>query len=136
MKKYIKTTLVFAGIWFCAALVNGLLSGVSIILLETDSNANPGTLGLAIIFSFVFSAPVVGFIWLITVIAQVTNKKGNELFRFVLNAAFFTACTVAIIFINTLGTEFMKARYAAACCIVVSALAATLIFRNQIKSYE
>lgn len=136
MNKYIKTTLVFAGVWFTAALINGLLSGISIIFLDKAANANPGTLALSVIFSFVFSAPVVGLVWFITLMGQVANKRGDELFQFALGTAFICACIAALIFINTIGTEFMKARYVAALCIIISALAAVLIFRKQIKINE
>lgn len=136
MNKYIKIIGVFIGVWFVAAIINGMLSGLSIALLEAGSNANPGTVALSVIFSFVFSVPVVGFVWVVTVIAQSADKTGNELFQLVLRTAFFTACVAAIVFINTLGREFLEARYAVGCSIVVSALAAILLFRNQIKTYE
>jgi hypothetical protein len=136
MIKYIKTTLIFAGVWFIAALINGLLSGLSIMLLDASSYANPGTLALSVIFSFVFSVPVVGLVWFVTLMAQVVNKNGNDLFYFALGTAFICACVAALVFINTFGSEFMKARYAAALCIVISALAAVLMFRKQIKTNE
>lgn len=136
MNKYIKTTLIFAGVWFFAALINGLLSGLSIIFLDKAANANPGTLALSVIFSFVFSAPVVGLVWFITLMGQVAGKKGGELFQFALGAAFICACAAALIFINTIGTEFMKARYVAGLCIILSALTAVLMFRKQIKTNE
>lgn len=124
------------GVWCTSAIINGLLSGISIVLLETGSNANPALAGLSVIFSFVFSVPAVGFVWFVTVIAQALDRKGSELFQLVLRTAFFTACLAAVFFINTMGTEFLKARYAVACSIVVSALAAILLFRNQLKTYE
>jgi len=137
MNKYIKTTLIFAGIWFMAALLNGLLSGILILLLERNwMNKEMSALPLAVIFSFVFSAPVVGFVWFIVLMAQVTGKQGNELFQFALGAAFICALAAALIFIYTLGTEFMKARFIAALFIIISALAAVLMFRKQIKTYE
>ncbi|MFM6926012.1 MAG: hypothetical protein ACKOU7_10965 [Ferruginibacter sp.] len=134
MNKYIKTTLIFAGVWFISALINGLLSGISIIFLDTAPNVNPGTLALSVIFFFVFSAPVVGLVWFITLMAQVADKKENELFQFALGTAFICACAAAFIFINTIGKEFMKARYVAALSIIVSALTAVLMFRKQIKA--
>jgi len=136
MNKYIKTTLIFAGIWFIAALINGLLSGLSIIFLDAAENANPGTLALSVIFSFVFSAPVVGLVWFITLMRQIADKKGDALFQFALSTAFICAFVAALIYTYTIGKEFMKARYVVACCIVISALAAVLMFRKQIKTNE
>ena len=136
MNKYINTTLIFAGVWFIAALINGLLSGISIIVLDTTANANIGTLGLSVIFSFVFSAPLVGLVWFIALMVQLSDKKGNELFQFILGTAFICAVAAGLIFFYTLGTEFMKARFVVALSIIVSALAAILVFRKQIKTNE
>ena len=137
MNKYLKTTLIFVGVWFIAALLNGLLSGISIMLIDSNSmNEGMGTLPLAVVFSFVFSAPVVGLVWFIVLMAQVAGKQGNQLFQFALGTAFFCAIAAALIFIYTLGTEFMQARFAVACCIIISALAAVLMFRKQIKTNE
>ena len=137
MNKYIKTTLIFAGVWFIAALLNGLLSGISIMLLENNwMNKEMSTLPLAVVFSFVFSAPVVGLVWFIVLMAQVNHKKGSALFQFALGTAFICALVAALIFIYTLGTDFMNARFVSALSIIVSALAAILLFRKQIKTNE
>jgi predicted membrane-bound spermidine synthase len=53
-----------------------------------------------------------------------------------LGTAFFCAIAAALIFIYTLGMEFMKARFVAALCIIISALIAVLMFRKQIKTNE
>lgn len=134
MNKYIKTTLIFAGVWFIAALSNGLLSGISIIILDTSANTNAGTLALSIIFSFVFSVPLVGLVWFITLMAQATDKHGNDLFQFVLRTALFCSAAGGITFIYTLGTEFKNARFPVALSIIISALASVLFFRKQIKT--
>lgn len=64
MKKLIKTTLIFLGIWTIASLLNGLLSGISIMVLDKSwLNSGAGTLALSIVLSFVFSAPIVGLVW-------------------------------------------------------------------------
>lgn len=137
MNKYIKTTLIFAGVWFMAALLNGLLSGICIMLLERNwMNKDMSTLPLAVVFSFVFSAPVVGLVWFIVLMAQVADKKGNELFQFALGTAFICAMAAALIFIYTLGAEFLNARFVAAFSIIISALIAVLMFRKQIKTNE
>ena len=135
MYKYLKTTGIFFGVWFLASLLNGLLSGVSIALLESKSlNEAAGKLFLSIAFSFLFSAPLVAFVWFATVIAQLADKKGDSLFQFVLGAAFFCSMAGALLFACTLGTEFSKARYVAGLCIIISAMASVLFFRKQIKA--
>lgn len=137
MNKYLQTTAVFIGIWFIAAFLNGLLSSIAIIVLEqTYTKMGESTLAMAIIFSFVFSIPVVGFVWFISLIALANGETGNHYFQFVLAASFCCAIAAGIIFILTMDTEFMHARFAVALCIVVSALAAVFLFRKQIKNNE
>ncbi len=137
MNKYIKTTLVFIGVWFIASLLNGLLSGISILLMDSYwAHEGPGSLGLSIVFSFVFSVPLVGLVWFITLMAQATDKKGNDLFQFVLGTALFCSTAGGLLFIYTLGTEFKTARFFIALSIIISALTSVLFFRKQIKTNE
>ena len=134
MNKYIKTTIVFIGIWFTAALLNGLLSGITITVIENSSlKAYMGNIFLSVIFSFVFSMPLVGLVWFVTIINQFLEKKGHELLQVVLGTALMCALIGAILFINTLGTEFRNARYIVGLCICISAMTSILIFRKQIK---
>ena len=80
MNKYLKTTLIFAGIWFTASVLNGVLSGISILVLDSGDMYNgAGELGLSVIFSFVFSVPMVGLVWFITLMGQAADKKGSDL---------------------------------------------------------
>jgi MFS family permease len=123
------------GVWFTESLLNGLLSAISILVLNSgDMNNDTGILGLSVIFSFVFSVPLVGLVWFITLMGQVADKKGNDLLQFVLGTALFCSAGGALIFIFTLGTEFKDARLLLGLCIIVSALASVLFFRKQIKS--
>jgi len=137
MNKYLKTTLIFAGIWFTASLLNGVLSGISILVLDSGGmNNGAGTLGLSVIFSFVFSVPMVGLVWFIALMGQVTDKKGNDLLQFVLRTALFCSAAGALLFMFTIGTEFKNARVVVGLCIIVSALTSVLLFRKQIKTNE
>ena len=137
MNKYLKTTLIFTGIWFAASLLNGVLSGISILVLDSgDMNNGAGSFGLSVIFSFVFSVPMVGLVWFITLIGQAADKKGNELLQLALGTALFCSVGGALVFIYTIGTEFKDARFVVGFCIIVSALASVLLFRKQIKTNE
>jgi hypothetical protein len=137
MNKYLKTTLIFIGIWFIASLLNGVLSGISILALDSNlKQEGPAPLGLSIIFSFVFSVPTVGLVWFITLIAQASEKKGNDLLQFVLRTALFCSAAGGLFFIYTLGAEFKNARFLIALSIIVSALTSVLFFRKQIKTNE
>jgi hypothetical protein len=137
MNKYLKTTLVFAGIWFSASILNGVLSGISILVLDSwNMYKGAGALGLSVIFSFVFSVPMVGLVWFITLMGQITGKKGNELLQFVIRTALFCSAAGGLIFIYTIGTEFTNARLVVGLCIIFSALTSVLLFRKQIKTNE
>jgi hypothetical protein len=137
MNKYLRTSLIFAGIWFTASILNGVLSGISILVLDGgDMYNSAGALGLSVIFSFVFSVPMVGLVWFITLMGLVADKKGNDLLQFVLRTALFCSAAGALIFIYTIGTEFKNARVVVGLCIIFSALASVLLFRKQIKTNE
>ena len=131
MNKYIKTTGIFIGVWFIGSVVNGLLSGTGIAVLCSSSvNEAMGSLFL----SFVFSVPLVALVWLVTIAGQANNKKGDSLFQLVLQASLFTSVAAAIIFINTIGKEFLLARYVTGLCIITSAFISVLFFRKNIKA--
>ncbi len=137
MNKYIKFTFIFLGIWAIASLVNGLLSGIAIAVLDNNSLSYPvGTLALAVVFSFAFSAPMVGLVWFIGIMAQLAEKKGDALLQFILGTSFVCAIAGALLFIYAFRDEFPNARYVTGLCIIVSALMAVLFFRKQIKAIE
>jgi hypothetical protein len=135
MSKYLRITIVFFGVWFIASLLNGALSGLSIAFLDDGSTRNGvGSIMLSIIFSYVFSAPAVGLVWLLTILFQLGDRVGHDLFQFVLGAALICSIIAAVVFIFTIGTEFSRARYFIGLCVIVSALTSVLSFRKQIKA--
>jgi hypothetical protein len=135
--KHIKTFFAFIGIWFVASVLNGLLSGICITINSPNFyTAGAGTVVLALLFSFICSAPLVGMVWLITTIAQCNGRKGQALFQLILGTALVGAITGAVFFITTFGKEFKEVRYIVALCIIASALGAVLLFRNQLKIDE
>jgi len=137
MSKYLKITLIFFGVWFIASLLNGLLSGISIAVLDSSSgNEAMQNFSLAVLLSFVLGAPATGLVWFATVIARMADKKGDELFQFVLGTVLICSLAAALGFVLMLGAMFNHAKYIAAAGIVVSALAAVLLFRKQIKTNE
>jgi hypothetical protein len=137
MNKYIKTFFTFIGVWFIASILNGISSGICIIVFDSGFiAAGAGAILLACVFSFFFSVPLVGLVWLVTTIAMANGKQGFALFQIILAAAFFSALIGAVFFINTFGTEFKQARYAAGLCIIISSIAGVLSFRNQLKTNE
>ena len=137
MNKYIKTTLIFIGVWFIAAMLNGLISGISIAMLNSGS-ANEGMTNLfaSFVFSFAFSVPFVGLVWFVTIMAQVTAKKGDTLLQLVLRTALFCSIGGALIFMYAFKREFATARFIAGPGIIISALTAVLMFRKKIKTNE
>lgn len=135
MNKYLKTTGIFFGVWFIASLLNGLLSGISIALLDSSSvNDAMGNLFTSFVCSFVLSVPLVGLVWFVTIVAQVAEKKGDSLFQLVLRTALFCSIGGALVFIYAFKMQFTNARYVAGLAIIISALVSVLFFRKQIKS--
>ncbi len=135
MNKFLKIFLVFIAIWFVASLINGVLTGACIGIFETELFGNAmGTVLLSIIFSFIFSTPLVGAVWLVTCIAQSYGKSGFALFQIVLKATLAVAFIGAMLFTNTFDKEFKKVNYALCACIIFSAMASVLLFRNKIKT--
>jgi hypothetical protein len=137
MNKYIKTTFIFSGVWFFAAVLNGLISGISIAVLDSSStNDAMGNLVASFVFSFAFSVPFVGLVWFVTIMAQVAEKKGDSLLQLVLRTALFCSMGGALIFIYAFKRAFATARFIAGPGIIISALTAVLMFRKQIKTNE
>ena len=137
MNKYLKTTLIFAGVWFVAAMLNGIISGISIAMLDSGStNDAMGNLMVSFVFSFAFSVPFVGLVWFVTIMGQVAEKKGDTLLQLALRTALFCSIGGAIIFIYVFRMEFATARFIAGPGIIVSALSSILMFRKQIKTNE
>lgn len=135
MSKYLKTTIIFFGVWFLASIINGLLCGICVALLEKEfSGGGIAVLFLSVVFSFACSVPAVGMVWLTTLIGQATGKRGHELFQLVLGTALICSIAGGLIFIYTLGTEFMHARFLLGLCVIISAMASLLFFRKQIKT--
>ncbi len=125
------------GVWFTASLLNGLLSGICIVISEKNKFSGiPGTIILVCIFSFLFSIPFVGFVWLVTVIAQAYQQKGHSLFQTILVSTFLCAVIGAIAFISVFGNEFKQVKFAAGLCIIFSAVTSVLIFRTQLKNND
>lgn len=130
--KYVTAFFIFIGIWLVASFLNGLLSGICLSLLD-NSKYGTETFSLSMIFSFVFSVPLVGLVWLVNTIAQISGKTGAALFQLVLRTAIFCSLAGAIFFINAFSRSFNESRYAAGAGIVIAAVSAVLLFRPAIK---
>lgn len=132
-----KTIFTFLGIWFVASILNGILSGLCIEVVDNGTIGNAvGGITLSMIFSFIFSAPLVGLVWLITAITQSTGKDGHTVFQIALKSTLLCSVLGAVFFIYTLGNEFKEAKYFVGLCIIFSAFTAVLLFRKQLKTNE
>lgn len=137
MNKQAGIFFIFLGVRIAASFLNGCLSGICISIFSTPSyDTGAGFIALSTVFSFVFSAPLVGVLWLITATAVGSGSKGDGLFQFILKTALALAVIGAIFFVVSIGNEFNAARYAVAFCIIISATTAVLFFRKQLKTDE
>ncbi len=114
-----------------ASLVNGFLSGFCLALSEHELVFGPAIAG-----SFIFSAPLVFFVGLVTFIAHAFGKKGAALFQLTLQATLAMAVLGGLFFIILSGNEFGITKYAVAICIIVSALLSVLFFHKNFKTNE
>ncbi len=133
--KFIRIFAVFIGVWFVASLLNGLIAGISLSMGAPDEYG-AGTFGLAMIFSFIFSIPLVSVVWFVTFIAQLAGASGFPLFRVVVITSLICAIAGAVFFIASFQRDFKEASYAAGFGIIVSAITAVTVFRHSIKKYE
>jgi cation transport ATPase len=132
-----KIFFTFIGVWFIASIINGLLSGICIAAIDSNRfDSLVGTVFLSCIFSFIFSAPLVGLVWLVATIAQLYGQKGHMLFQIILTTTLVCGIIGAVFFINAFTSEFKQARFAVGLSIIVSAISSTLIFRHQLKINE
>jgi hypothetical protein len=132
-----KIFFTFIGVWFIASIINGLLSGICIAAIDSNRfDSLAGTVFLSCIFSFIFSAPLVGLVWLVATIARLYGQKGHMLFQIILTTTLVCGIIGAVFFINVFTSEFNKARFAVGLSIIVSAISSTLIFRHQLKINE
>ena len=137
MNKQAKTFFIFLGVWIIASFLNGFSSGICIsIFCPATYDTGAGYIAMSVLLSFVLSAPLVGLLWLLSVIAISTGKRGDLLFQFILKAALVLALVGAVFFVLGLGNEFKEARYAVGFCILFSAISPLLFFRKQLKTDE
>ncbi len=137
MKKVVTTVFIFIGVWFVASVLNGILCGISISVFDSGSfiDATEKVM-LSFTCSFLFSIPLVGLVWLVTVIAQATGKSGHDLFQVVLTVTFICGLMGALFFITAMGDEFKDARFVAGLCIIISAMGGVMVFRKQLKAED
>ena len=133
--KYVTTFFVFMGIWIVASLFNGLLSGICLTVFDNAEYGNE-TMGLSLLFSFIFSIPFVGLVWLVTTIAQVSGKEGSALFQLVLGTTIICAVAGALFFIGVFSRDFSDGRYAVGASIIIAAVGAVMLFRSPIKGSQ
>ena len=135
MMKYITTLFVFFGIWLLASFINGVISGICLSVMSSEEFGNE-TFSLSMVFSFLFSVPLVSIVWVVTTVAQLAGSKGLSLFKVVVLAAVCSALTGAGFFITAFNKDFKEASYAVGASIVFSAITAVTSFRNQFKKYD
>ena len=135
MMKYITTLFVFFGIWLLASFLNGIISGICLSFMSNEEYGRE-TFGFSMLFSFLFSIPLVSIVWVVTTVAQLAGSRGFVLFKIVVLTAVCSALSGAVFFINAFNKDFKEASYAVGASIVFSAVTAVTIFRNQFKKND
>lgn len=130
MNRYIKLIAVFIGIWFVASLINGVFSMVTLSFEEK----NNGDIDFAIPASFIFSIPFVFLTWFTATIACIAGCVGEKLYQTVLHISFLIGIGAGIFFKLCMDWLVGQFSIVIAIGIVISAVSATIIFREKLKS--
>ena len=135
MGKAVRTFIIFIGVWFISSLLNGIISGIVIMLGENGwSSHNDDVIFFAMLCSFLFSIPFVGLVWFVTMLAQAHGREGHTLFQVILKTSIFSGVIAAIIFIKTFSADLKGISWLGAISIIVSSVSTVLFFRKPLKA--
>ncbi len=130
MNKYSKMTSAYIVIWPVASLINAVIS--TILIHPNFSGETFGTLVIVFVFSCIFSLPIL-FIAMLTSAIVLRMLTNDDIFGAVFLVTLFSSFAGAIYFKDTLDIVGSNPVLLGA-SIVVSALAAVVIFRNKLKA--
>ena len=131
MNKYLRLTFIFAGVWFIASLINGVLSTLAFAICSSNASME---MAVCIPLSFLLAIPFVALTWFIAMIVSVNKVEGYRLYRIILNTAFLIGCAGAVFFKMVLYYEQDGSAMAIPISIIVSAVSSIMIFRKKIKA--
>jgi hypothetical protein len=133
MYSFFRLVFIFLGVWIVAALFNGFLCGVCLLLAQHDTS---NSFSEAILCSFIFSLPFAVFVGLVTFVANCYGKKGFDLFQVTLAATFSSASAATLFFVIVLGKPFGNIKYAMGVSIIIAAIGAVMTFRDKLRYNE
>jgi len=133
MANFFRVTFIYIGVWFFASLLNGLICcmGISTFSKSIDNN-----IFFCIVFSFLFSIPVIITNWLILAIVCGVGYRSDHLFRIALNTAFLTSFLYAFLIQDFLTSVIKAPPFVFYISIVISAIASILFFKKNFKNIE
>lgn len=134
MYRFLWMLFIFMGVWIVAALLNGFLSSICMILFCIEQREIFG-IPLLLLISFVIGVPMFAFIGLGTYLGSViTGKKGFDLFQVTLRVTLISVI-IGTLFIFTVESR-PALQYILSSTMIFSAFSGIIIFRNQIKQHE
>jgi len=97
MNPYVSITFRTITIWIMAALVNGILCGIYLGIIEYENGPFGLWIFLVFLCSLFFAAPGFFIFWVV-MLRMITRKKfGRSLFRSALSSGIITACATAFL---------------------------------------
>ena len=134
MNGYIKITGRTFTMWLLACVINGLLCGAFVSIIDGDySNVFERIIGYAFISLF-FAIPGFIILWLVLLFRLSTTKKDRSVFRTALVAGFILACITALFVSNIFSSEFSDYHQVPSACIILSALSSVMLHFKYLKN--
>lgn len=136
MSPYLKITGRTFTMWLLACLINGLLCGITLSIINNSyTEIVTGIIGIAFISLF-FSAPGFLIFWFILLLKIALNPKGAALFRSALIAGFILASVTAFLGAKMSLSEFFNYSSIPAVSILISAISSIMLHFKQFKKIK
>lgn len=136
MNPYLKITGRTFTIWIMASLINGLLCGISLSVINLNyTEIIPDSIVIFFISLF-FSAPGVFIFWIVLLIKIAGYITERALFRTALGTGFVLASATAAFCSKMFSDEFSNHSFVIAACIILSAMSSIMLHFNQIKKIK
>jgi hypothetical protein len=134
IKKYIRLSLLFSGIWFFAAAINALLSATITGFFVPGCPFLLSMYLIVVTASYILSLPFVVLAWALATNFFIQGSRGEKLYQQVFSCSFYVGILGSVLFSRFLAEAFGKAWPGLACSIVISPVCAVLVFRKALKS--
>lgn len=136
MNSYIKITGRTFTIWVLASFINGLLCGISLLVINLNYTEIIGDTMFIFFISLFFSSPGFFVFWIILLFKISTYTTGRSLFRSALITGFILASVTAYFGSKMFSSEFDNYSSIPAACIILSAMSSIMFHFTHFKKIK